>query len=217
MKAFAYIRVSGKGQIDGDGFERQENSIREYAKNHGIELLKIFWEKGVSGTTEVRPELAKLMVDLEENGHGAKTVIVEKLDRLARDLMVQEAIINDLQKKGFSLISATEGADLLEDNPTRKFIRHVFGAIAEYEKSMIVLKLQAARERKRAREGKCEGRKGYSDLAPDIVKELKKLRRMKAGRKPLSYSKIAERMNQSGFTTLTGKAFTGFIVQKILR
>jgi DNA invertase Pin-like site-specific DNA recombinase len=42
------------------------------------------------------------------HGNGVKTIIIEKLDRLARDLMVQEATIADLGKHEFSLISVAE-------------------------------------------------------------------------------------------------------------
>ena len=31
IKAFAYLRVSGKGQVEGDGFTRQLEAIRKYA------------------------------------------------------------------------------------------------------------------------------------------------------------------------------------------
>ena len=41
-----------------------------------------------------------------ENGHGIKTVIVEKMDRLARDLLIQETVISNFREKGISLISA---------------------------------------------------------------------------------------------------------------
>ena len=40
VKAFGYIRVSGKGQVKGDGLIRQEKAIREYAESKGIEILK---------------------------------------------------------------------------------------------------------------------------------------------------------------------------------
>ena len=40
-------------------------------------------------------------------------------------------------------------------------MRQIFGAIAEYEKTMIVIKLRGARQRKKARTGRCEGRKPY--------------------------------------------------------
>ena len=52
-KAFGYLRVSGRGQIEGDGFKRQEAAIKAYAANHGIKIVKTFREEGVSGTTEL--------------------------------------------------------------------------------------------------------------------------------------------------------------------
>lgn len=219
-KAFGYVRVSGKGQVEGDGFARQEAAIRSYAKAHGIKLERIFREEGVSGTVEVRPALAEMLVSLEQNGHGIKLVIIEKLDRLARDLMVQEAIVHDLRKGGFSLVSALEGADLLENDASRKLIRQVFGAIAEYDKTMTVAKLRAARERKRNEEGRCEGRKAY---APDTLPEahraalevIRKLRRVKPGQKRMSYPAIAEELNRLGLVTVKGGKFSGVNVQRV--
>jgi hypothetical protein len=54
--------------------------------------------------------------------------------------------------------------DLLQDDPSRKLMRQIFGAIAEYEKTMIVLKLRGARQRARARDGRCEGAKPFGAL-----------------------------------------------------
>ena len=217
MKAYGYVRVSGKGQVEGHGLERQEKAIRDYAEAHGIEIVKIFREEGVSGTLKDRPALAAMFVELETNGHGVKTILIEKVDRLARDLMVQEITIGDLKKHGFDLISVAEGEDLLSEDPTRILIRQVMGAIAQYDKQMTVLKLRAARERKRAKEGKCEGRKGYSEAAPDILKEVKRLRRKPKGMKRKSYKAIAEELNRQGMLTLMGRAWTGGNVAVLLR
>jgi DNA invertase Pin-like site-specific DNA recombinase len=111
------------------------------------------------------------------HGNGIKLVLVEKLDRLARDLMVQETIIGDLRKHGFDLISVTE-PDLLQDDPTRKLMRQIFGAIAEYEKTMIVLKLRGARQRQKAKTGRCEGAKPSGDLPgeKDVIARMRELR-----------------------------------------
>ena len=108
--AYAYIRVSGKGQIKGTGLDRQKETIVNYAKQNGYEIEKFYRDEGVSGTKVSRPALASMMVSLEQNGTGIETVIIEKLDRLARDIMVQEAIIGDFQKNNFKLISALEGS-----------------------------------------------------------------------------------------------------------
>ena len=45
MKAYAYLRVSGKGQAEGDGFTRQEEDIRRYAKKNRIEIVKCLRKK----------------------------------------------------------------------------------------------------------------------------------------------------------------------------
>jgi len=217
MKAFGYIRVSGKGQIDGDGFKRQEKAIRDYAERNGATIERIFREEGVSGSLQHRPALAEMMVSLEQNGLGVRTILIEKVDRLARDLMIQEAIINDLQKKGFNLISVVEGDDLLSGDPTRKLVRQVLGAIAEYDKTMTVLKLRTARERIRVRNGKCEGRKSYAETAPEVIREIRRLRSKRKGIGRRTYVQVAEELNRQGLTTVTEKPFTGQTVQNIMR
>ena len=140
-KAHAYLRVSGKGQVDGDGFTRQLKAIKEYAAAHDMRIVDVYREKGVSGAKESadRPAWSELMTALHSN--GVKVVIVEKLDRLARDLMVQETIVADLRKHGFELVSVAE-PDLMANDPTRILVRQMMGAVAQYEKSQIVLKLR---------------------------------------------------------------------------
>jgi len=212
MKAFGYVRVSSKGQVSGDGFERQEKAIRECAKSNGFEVAMFYREEGVSGTLVNRPVLGEMLFSLEENGHGIKTVIVERLDRLARDLIVQETIIANFQKRGFSLISAHEGAKILEEDPSRVLIRRILGAVAEHDKKMLVLKMRAARERIRCRGSKCEGRKGYEELMPDTVELAKELRKRGS-----SYTEIAIGLNLEGHMTLSGQEFSARVVQDMLR
>jgi DNA invertase Pin-like site-specific DNA recombinase len=217
-KCYAYLRVSTSGQIDGDGFDRQMDTITNFAQQHGWAIDAIYKEEGVSGSLEERPQLARLMVDLERN--GIKTVIIERLERLARDLMVQEAIIRDFKQNGFDLISAIEGPDLASNDPTRKLIRQVFGAIAEYDKSMLVLKLKAARDRVRARKGRCEGPRPYGHN----LEEAKILKRVRyARRKPKGHGKrktlqtIADELNADGLRTRQGKKWSPASIHNILK
>jgi len=212
QKAFAYLRVSGKGQIDGDGFPRQLKAIKEYATAHNINIAQVFREEGVSGGKELenRPALLELMTALHSN--GVKLVMVEKLDRLARDLMIQETIIGDLRKNGFDLVSVSE-PDLLQDDPSRKLMRQIFGAIAEYEKTMIVLKLRGARQRMKAKEGRCEGAKPFGDL-PGEVAVIDRMKALRAS--GMAFDKIADALNAEGVKPRRGIKWYGITVNNIV-
>ncbi len=213
-KVFGYLRISSKSQINGDGFNRQTIAINEYAKAHNLEVIDIYKEEGVSGALLDRPELARLLVDLELN--SVNTVVVEKMDRLARDIIVQETICQSLFNSETELISTLEGADMLASDPSRTLIRQIFGAVAQYDKAMLVLKLKAGRIRKRKLTGRCEGRKRYKDDHIDIVKEVKKLYRKPRKKRRLTACQIAEKMNAAGHRTASGKEFNTQIVKNIL-
>jgi DNA invertase Pin-like site-specific DNA recombinase len=212
-KAFVYLRVSGKGQIDGDGFPRQLAACKKYAALHDIKIVKVFREEGVSGTKDLgnRPALQELMLALMSN--GTEMVIIERLDRLARDLMVQETIIGDFRNRGFELVSTAE-PDLCSDDPSRKLYRQFMGAIAEYNKTMIVLQLRGARERMRIKNGHCEGRKAYGQHEGEAMI----LDRMKALRaQGMAVDTIAAKLNTEGLKSRSGKLWYGATVNKILK
>ena len=101
----------------------------------------------------------------------------------------------------------------------RKALVQIQGVIAELDKSLLVKKLLKARERKRAEQGKCEGRKGYKDAENvHILKLIKKLRRKprSAGKKRMGYKEVAERLNQMGLRTVTGREFSSNIIRGVL-
>jgi len=214
IKAFGYVRVSGKGQMDGDGPERQELAIKKYAKAHGIKLVQIFVEGGVCGEIESmdRPAWTELMAALHSN--GTRAVIIEKLDRLAHNLMVQESAVINLKRHGFDLIS-TQEPDLLSDDPTRIMFRQMMVVFSQYEKSQIVVKLRGARMRKKAQTGRCEGRKPYGHYEGEraVIERMRALQT-----EGLGFDRIASRLNAEGVATRTaGKRWHGFAVNEILR
>src|ERR1035441_6867223 len=211
--AFAYLRVSGKGQVKGDGFPRQKAAIRKYAAEHDLRIARVFEEKGVCGAIEAadRPAWAQLMTALHAN--GVKTVIIEKLDRLARNLMIQEATIGDLQKHGFTLISVAE-PDLMATDPTRILMRQLMGAVAQYDKCQIVLKLRGARQRMKATTGRCEGRKPYGERVGEAA-AIERMRELRTA--GMAYRQIALVLVAEGVPTRTdGKRWRGCTVNGIL-
>jgi DNA invertase Pin-like site-specific DNA recombinase len=196
-KAFSYLRVSGKGQIEGDGFPRQRETVMRYAKRHQFEIEREFCEKGVSGTKDAfdREALTDLFVALKAN--GVRLVLVERADRLARDLMISEILLGEFRKLGVKVISAECGTELTveDDDPTKKLIRQVLGAISEWEKSVIVQKLRAARMRIRKTCGRCEGRKPYgvSEQEKAVIARMKELKAASG-----SLVAIARQLNAEG-------------------
>lgn len=213
VKAFGYLRVSGKAQEAGDGFTRQLQSISQYADANDIKVVRIFRERGVSGERELkdRPAFMEMLAALHAN--GVKKILIERLDRLARSLSVQESIIAELKRHGFELVSAEE-PDLLKDEPYRVMFRQFQGAIAQCEKANIVLKLRGARQRIKLKTGRCEGRKPYGATEDEqaIIARMKELRAS-----GLAYDRIAATLNGEGIPTRTaGKRWHGFAVNQIL-
>jgi DNA invertase Pin-like site-specific DNA recombinase len=204
--------VSGAGQIEGDGFARQTEAITRYAASAGITIEQTFREEGVSGTKELenRPALQDLLAATESG--EVRVVLIEKLDRLARDLMVQETIIADFRKRGITVISTHE-PDLCSDDPTRKLMRQIMGAIAEYDKAMLVAKLRGARQRKKARTGRCEGSKpfGASEDHQPVIDLIMSLRAS-----GMAVDTIAETLNAEGHKSKTGGRWYGSSVRNVI-
>lgn len=164
VNAYSYLRVSGMDQIARDGFPRQREVCCRRSKEYGVSVLCEFVEEGVTGTAdhEDRPALAELLLSLQANP-DIKLVFVEDARRFARDLIVQELAIEEFRKLGVTVIGAESNIDLTvsDNDPTKKLIRQVLGAISEWDKSTTVIKLRKARQRKKQDCGRCEGAKPF--------------------------------------------------------
>jgi DNA invertase Pin-like site-specific DNA recombinase len=221
--AVAYMRCSGIGQVDGDTWDRQDASIRKYAAANGLAVADLDWfrDEGVSGTKDMgdRPGLAALLDRVESN--GVRVVLVENATRLARDLMVSEVILAQLREAGCRVISCDSGHDLIDesdDDPTRRLIRQVLGAVAEFDRRVTVLKLRAARERIRRRAGRCEGRKPYGSRPGEaaVIARIRELHRKPHGGQRRSLQEIADVLNAENVTTRTGKPWSKGTLHQII-
>jgi DNA invertase Pin-like site-specific DNA recombinase len=212
-KAFGYIRVSGESQVKEDGPVRQRKAIKDYAKANGIRIVEWFVEEAVSGTVESkdRPAFSEMLVALLSN--GVRTVLVEKLDRIARDVFVQEGTIRLFKEKHLELVSVTE-PDLYSDDPSRVAMRQMLGVFAQLDRANIVLKLRAARQRARAKNGRCEGRKPFGTREGEQT-ILTRMVKMAAAKTP--YQGIADALNAEGFKTRTGGQWFAGTVYNIVR
>ena len=170
-----------------------------------------FTDAAVSGADpiETRPGFAALLDKIE--GNGVRTVIVEDASRFARELMTQELGILALIQRGVRVLTAN-GDDLTDSSdPSRKMMRQIAGAFHEYEKARLVAKLKAARERKRAANGKCEGRKSWAEINPELVREAKRLRRRSPKGHQRSLRDVAAELAKLGFVNERGVTVLGVI------
>ena len=127
---YGYARVSTKGQAkDGNSLESQEQQL----KDNGAQVI---YKDSFTGTKKERPELSKLLTEIKEGD----TLIVTKLDRIARSMSQGSELVNSLISKGVKVNILNIGA--MDNTPASNLIRNIFFAFAEFERDMIVERTQ---------------------------------------------------------------------------
>ena len=222
-EAFGYIRVSTKGQANQNkhGFKRQKETIELFAKNAKFKIVRYFQEP-ISGckSEDERPAFMEMVSTiLREN--RVSSIVVEGMDRLARELMVQEQLISYLASKGIDLYSANTSENVtqaIKDDPVKKAMVQIQGVFSELEKSRLVQKLRKARNAVRENVGRCEGRKPYGTLEGEleVVELIKSLYRKPKGKKRLSYRKIADELNSRNIKPRLAEKWEAMTVYSII-
>lgn len=145
--------------------EVQEGAIRAWAKSNNHRVVLWTRDEGVSGSNglDTRHGLGDALEALRDG--TVDGIVVYRLDRLARDLIIQETLLAEVRRLGGGVLSTSgaEDAYLVDDpdDPSRRLIRQVLGAVAEYERSMIVLRLRSGRRRKAEKGGFAYGSPAY--------------------------------------------------------
>jgi DNA invertase Pin-like site-specific DNA recombinase len=191
----------------------QAERIRTWCGENNHELVVMHRGNGGSGTLDDdgRPELAAALSDLEA-GRG-EVLAVAHIDRLARALHVQEAVLGKAWAVGGRVFSVNDGEVHQNDpsDPMRTFVRQVMGAAAQLERGMVVARMQGARRRKRARGGYIGGDVPYGyrlengELVP-VPEQLQVLATIVADRDEarLPFAAIAARLENDGIPAPAG-------------
>lgn len=151
LKAAIYARVSTQDQ----NCEMQVRELREYAARRGWDVVAEYVDTGWSGAKASRPELDRLMKDARQRRFDA--VLVWKLDRWGRSLVNSLQSVQELASKGVRFIAVTQNIDTDQSNPMSRFMLHIFGAFAEFEREIIRERTLAGIRQARAK-GKAIGR-----------------------------------------------------------
>jgi DNA invertase Pin-like site-specific DNA recombinase len=216
-----YLRVSTDKQgRNGLGMEAQRAALYQYASQTGATILRIYVEVE-SGRRPDRPELTKALAHAKRS---RATLEVAKLDRLSRNVAFLAAVMDS-------------GADFVAcDNPhANRLTLHILAAVAEAEALAISQRTKAALAAAKARgvllgasNPKCrkldhdarkrgakragevvaaQAREAYADLVP-LVTQLRSM--------GLSQAAIADKLNEQGHTTRTGRPFSQPHVRRVL-
>ena len=117
MRLVAYLRISSTTQLEGFGLDVQRKAVRQWAKAHGHRIIAEYTDAGISGATDAvdRPGLSDA---LEQIGRPPRAdgIIAARLDRVARALTVQEAILALCWRDGARVFTADTG-EVLRDDP----------------------------------------------------------------------------------------------------
>ena len=125
-RAVAYARFSSDLQRE-ESIEAQTRAIQKYCDDNGFVLLTVFADRGISGTSDKRPEFQKMISTATKGDVDA--VIVHKLDRFARNRYDSAFYKNILKKNNVKLISVLEN---LQDSPESVILESVIEGMNEY-------------------------------------------------------------------------------------
>ncbi len=160
--AAIYVRVSTADQRHA----LQLTELREYANRMGWRHIE--YPDTMSGSKARRPGLDRLMDDARLR--KVDIVLVWKMDRFGRSL--KDLITNILLLDGYGVrfIAMTQGIDTDKQNPASRFMMHILAAVAEFERGMIVERVNAGvsqfrRDYDAGRIGKDKHSKSGKDLA----------------------------------------------------
>ncbi|GAB3570547.1 recombinase family protein [Spirosoma luteolum] len=203
----AYYRVSTKKQgQSGLGLDAQRSSVIGFVKDQTL-LVGEFCDIE-SGKNDQRPQLAQAVQFAKQ--HNARLVIA-KLDRLSRNL----TFVSSLMDSRVSFVCA----DMPDAN---EFTIHIFAALAQQERKLIIERTKKALDEKLLRIG--QWRKGANSFSqPEVSMKAAESNRRRAAdnehnRKAteliralraagLSHLAIAQRLNRAGFVTARGGQF----------
>ena len=143
---YGYARVSAKVQLKGYSLEEQKKELKQ---NGCQEII----EEQFTGKTTARRKFENLILNQLRPGD---TLVVTRLDRLARNVTEGISTIRNLFSKGVRVHVLNVG--LLENTAMWNFFITTLLAVAELERCMILERTAAGKEIARTRDGFKEGR-----------------------------------------------------------
>jgi len=181
------IAIYGRVSTDAQSHASQLREVRRYVKRRWPKADVTEYLDKASGTRFSRGELGELdelMANVRKD--RVDVVGVYKLDRLGRSLQHLAQLISEFERHGTALVATSQGIDTSSSNPAGRLQMHVLAAVAGFERSVIVERINAGLAAARDR-GATLGRPRTLYNHRDAVAKL--------SRRGLSGRKIAVQLN----------------------
>ncbi len=229
MRLTEYRRVSTRGQArDGYGLKAQARDNRAWAAANGHRIAFVREDDGLSGTLPPaeRPGLRAALDTLNGPG-GSQGLLVARLDRLAREVTVQEAILAAVWATGHAVFTADGGEVLRDDpdDPMRTAMRQMSGVFAGLDRRLIVKRLRDGRRVKAAEGKKATGAYAYGyrgegkgrdrDAAPDPAEQATVARILELRAAGKSYREICATLETEGHRPRKAAHWSAMTVRQI--
>lgn len=144
MKTIIYARVSTNGQTH----ESQLTELRDICQRRGWQNVEEITDVA-SGGKFTRKGLDTMM-SMVRRGQ-VDTVVVFRLDRLARSLPHLAQLLIEFQNNKIALVCPSQGIDTTHSNPASQLQINILGAVAQFEKEIIVERVNAGLRAAKAR------------------------------------------------------------------
>lgn len=129
MKIAAYCRVSTDKQEQAESLRHQKEFFTEFARRNGHELVGLYADEGISGTSlKKREAFKRLLLDAETGLF--RLVVVKDISRFARNTVDALQSVRKLKALGISTVFLTANMDSMGDG---EFLLTLFSAMAQEE------------------------------------------------------------------------------------
>src|SRR5664280_1262672 len=213
-----YARVSSEEQREGQTIDAQVLEIERFANEKGWQVSGIYKDEGWSGTMLARPDLDRLRDDALKGIFNA--VVINDVDRLARDVTHLGVIKRDLERRGIQVIFRKLPSD---NTSLSSFMVNILGSFAEFERAMIIDRTRRGVRHKvevrriylgctapygyrYIRKDRGSGREGYLEVIPEEAAVVRQIFNW-IDQEHLSVRKIILRLNQLGIQPRNGGPF----------
>ena len=164
LRAALYARVSTSNK--GQDVNLQLDELRQVAALRGWEIAGVYHDDGISGSTDSRPALDRMMADAQAGSFDL--VAVWKLDRLGRSVQHVLSLLDQLATQGIEFVSLRD-AGLDTTTPAGRLFTAIIAAFSAFERDIIRERVIAGVRRAQAAGKHCGRPRVKLDLRPAVA------------------------------------------------